>query len=910
MTTPRHDLFLRIKQHLKDEESNDLRTYIESEELLPAGEIQHLNPQQILRKLEQKLKLPKGDLSLLVDLMTKIGRVDFAEEAEKIAEQERGVQSSSSQLKRKKENGDQPPVKRKVQLREGSAMEDVRKYFIFIKKKVSSDWEDLAFFLGFQQAAINNIAGRNPDDNSRCMDLLEEWLKQNGERATIEVLMKALSEAELQSTVDELKKKYPELHCSDPVLPVQLQLGLAPQTSEQIKASLWKLAQELFTAEVLMDDDRRRKAEQVLLSYKAFLTGLLSGSVILLLTFLRQTDVDRFYHNHYRVGEGTLSQQLSHILISDDLQDKVKGAQLIVRLQVKHEDYVRVRDRLGQGLDRTTSVDNLLALPPSSRHVDHSSLRGLDLAVVSTDRTEDVPALNFTAKQVQTAMHTSKEKSQQQLETMQGQVETGRIGVDAMMREVKMLREKNEKAEKILLEQKAEMNEEIQQLQESNKSLEVRIEELLTAKQPVASGSQQKDPGKEKSQQQVRHLEDQLQTMREQMHTAREQTDDMVRRLTNETARLKEKDVEVQKILMEEKEENKRLSEANKSMADTIEALMYALHTAKPKAGDQGKDPGKEEDPGKDPGKDLGKEEDPGKDPRKEEDPGKDPGKEEDLGKDPRKEEDPGKDLRKEEDPGKDPRKEEDPGKGPGKEEDPGKDPRKEEDPGKDPMKEEDPGKDSGKEEDPGKDPVKEEDPGKDPGKEEDTGKDPGKEEDTGNDPRKEEDPGKDPGKEEDPGKDPGKEEDPGKDPGKNPGKNPGKEEDPGKDLGKMEDPGKDPRKEEHLGKDPGKDFLGCEEMDLDTFYMAVEEGDVQTLRRGLDAGVDLRVKRYWQGSGHQTSLHVASRHGQTEVAALLIKHGADLEARDKVSRNNSVLTSPDLNLDSVTRGSLVMSPF
>ncbi|XP_019631182.1 PREDICTED: protein phosphatase 1 regulatory subunit 16A-like, partial [Branchiostoma belcheri] len=69
--------------------------------------------------------------------------------------------------------------------------------------------------------------------------------------------------------------------------------------------------------------------------------------------------------------------------------------------------------------------------------------------------------------------------------------------------------------------------------------------------------------------------------------------------------------------------------------------------------------------------------------------------------------------------------------------------------------------------------------------------------------------------------------------------------------------------------------------MDLDTFYTAVQKGNVQTVRRGLDAGVDLRVKKKWGLSDDQTSLHVASLHGQTKVAALLIEHGADLEARD-----------------------------
>ncbi|XP_066271767.1 NLR family CARD domain-containing protein 4-like [Branchiostoma lanceolatum] len=91
----------------------------------------------------------------------------------------------------------------------------VRKYFYYIKEKVSSDWKDLAFHLGFEQPDIDNIDGRNRDDKSRCMDLLEEWLKHNGERATIEVLMEALSEANLQSVVDSLRKEFPEV--SSPV---------------------------------------------------------------------------------------------------------------------------------------------------------------------------------------------------------------------------------------------------------------------------------------------------------------------------------------------------------------------------------------------------------------------------------------------------------------------------------------------------------------------------------------------------------------------------------------------------------------------------------------------------------------------------------------------------------------------
>ncbi|XP_078594959.1 uncharacterized protein LOC144872546 [Branchiostoma floridae x Branchiostoma japonicum] len=124
--------------------------------------------------------------------------------------------------------------------------------------------------------------------------------------------------------------------------------------------------------------------------------------------------------------------------------------------------------------------------------------------------------------------------------------------------------------------------------------------------------------------------------------------------------------------------------------------------------------------------------------------------------------------------------------------------------------------------------------------------------------------------------------------------------------------------------------------MDLDEFCRAVEEGYVQTVRRGLEAGVDINARRDSWTSLHvasqygqtevaellikngadleardifdQTSLHVASLSGQTEVAELLIKNGADLEARDRVSSYNHTLLSTDLYLDNGAHGTPVIT--
>ncbi|XP_066264932.1 uncharacterized protein [Branchiostoma lanceolatum] len=81
---------------------------------------------------------------------------------------------------------------------------DVGKYFFFIKKRVSTGWKDLAGCLGLGWEDVKNISGRNPDDQSRCRDMLEVWQGQKGNAATMEVLIEALSKAGLQSVVGDL----------------------------------------------------------------------------------------------------------------------------------------------------------------------------------------------------------------------------------------------------------------------------------------------------------------------------------------------------------------------------------------------------------------------------------------------------------------------------------------------------------------------------------------------------------------------------------------------------------------------------------------------------------------------------------------------------------------------------------
>ncbi|CAH1250226.1 TTC28 [Branchiostoma lanceolatum] len=86
---PRQDLYLEIDRNLKERELIDLRNYVSGAKILPARFVQKADAQQIFNQLEHERKLKDGDISLLGDILRKIGRHDYAEQAEEIAENER-----------------------------------------------------------------------------------------------------------------------------------------------------------------------------------------------------------------------------------------------------------------------------------------------------------------------------------------------------------------------------------------------------------------------------------------------------------------------------------------------------------------------------------------------------------------------------------------------------------------------------------------------------------------------------------------------------------------------------------------------------------------------------------------------------------------------------------------------------
>nr|AEO22139.1 caspase 1/2 [Branchiostoma lanceolatum] len=213
----RYDLYLEISQNLEDHESKDLRTYVSSNKLLPARDLQRMNPQQIFVKLEQKGKLQTGDLSLLVDLMTKINRDDFVKEAEKVAAREREALKRENKSDRGSDFSDEtlavPPAKRpRFQQPPGQSAKqtttvDVSKHFDTVIKGVSHNWDGLAEELGFSDNDIKGLRHNQylPDPDRKCREVLHRWKNKHASKATLQVLQNALININEGETAEKLE---------------------------------------------------------------------------------------------------------------------------------------------------------------------------------------------------------------------------------------------------------------------------------------------------------------------------------------------------------------------------------------------------------------------------------------------------------------------------------------------------------------------------------------------------------------------------------------------------------------------------------------------------------------------------------------------------------------------------------
>ncbi|KAI8488558.1 2'-5'-oligoadenylate synthetase [Branchiostoma belcheri] len=265
------------------------------------------------------------------------------------------------------------------------------------------------------------------------------------------------------------------------VLPAKLKL-------EFVQKSLSKLldkAEALFDDDTLKNEDRLEEADKIFDRFKARIVSIIpQGCFIINLRFFQPDNVDEFYHDHFRLGPDSLSAALTSLLVTDEMRAAAGGEELMVRIEVRYDDYIRVRRQLCMtGILKTSSVDDLPTLvgPGTERRIRSADLESLDLAIAITEDsrfTEWVshPGTRHLAKKARqvTAL-------ERRLEIGKHQGEIQEDILRSLQREVTRLNAKDEEAQKVLMTKTEEVNE----LQKTNKVLEAKIEAIMVAKPKI-----------------------------------------------------------------------------------------------------------------------------------------------------------------------------------------------------------------------------------------------------------------------------------------------------------------------------------------------------------------------------------------------------------------------------------------
>ncbi|XP_078620814.1 uncharacterized protein LOC144887453 [Branchiostoma floridae x Branchiostoma japonicum] len=310
-----------------------------------------------------------------------------------------------------------------------------------------------------------------------------------------------------------------------------------------------------------MAEEHREQLKKTFEWWNAIIESIIGGCFIINLTFLQPCDVDSFYHDHFRVGPGSLSAALSDLLITDEMRAVVGGEELMVRVEVRYDDYIRVRRRLcSTGLTRSTSMDSLSAMLVPPKQTESRLLNSLDLIIASNQDSSFADwATDPNTKQLVLKMKKTSQTLKEMVTALEAKHKIARCRVDEqedmvryLEREVTRLKQEREKAQKVLLEYKKE-NKEVTM---ANREMEASIQELTTEKTK---------------------LTDRLATLEADYEIPKRQVElqeGMVRSLHREVTRLTQEQETAQKVQLDNKKEINDFTAANKGMGETIEELL------------------------------------------------------------------------------------------------------------------------------------------------------------------------------------------------------------------------------------------------------------------------------------------------------------------------------------------------
>ncbi|XP_019633449.1 PREDICTED: uncharacterized protein LOC109476875 [Branchiostoma belcheri] len=189
-------LYHKISQYLVVSDVRSLRAMLATDNKLERARLgKAAGAHEIFIKLEEAGEIGRGNLGLLIKLLTTLGHRRLAEEARKVEEEEK--KDLQSENKRKKDDVVDSLRRLKVRREADKTSSRVTEQQLYkLAGNLGREWEMLAIYLGMTTADVFKYKADNPrNPRSQIFSMLMDWRARKGSGATVGALVRNLEEA-------------------------------------------------------------------------------------------------------------------------------------------------------------------------------------------------------------------------------------------------------------------------------------------------------------------------------------------------------------------------------------------------------------------------------------------------------------------------------------------------------------------------------------------------------------------------------------------------------------------------------------------------------------------------------------------------------------------------------------------
>ncbi|KAI8503488.1 hypothetical protein Bbelb_184590 [Branchiostoma belcheri] len=186
-------LYHKIYENLVESDVKSLRAMLATDNKLGRARLEKANAQEICIMLEEACVIGRGNLGLLIELLTALGQRRLAEEARKVEEEEKKALQSENE--RKKDNDVVESLERLAVRSEADKTSSrvTEQQLNKLAGNLGSEWENLTIQLGMKKADVDRFKAESPYNlRSQIFSMFVAWKAKTGKDATVEKLVSEL----------------------------------------------------------------------------------------------------------------------------------------------------------------------------------------------------------------------------------------------------------------------------------------------------------------------------------------------------------------------------------------------------------------------------------------------------------------------------------------------------------------------------------------------------------------------------------------------------------------------------------------------------------------------------------------------------------------------------------------------